>query len=395
MQLPFANERNIRIFYILNVTNSAAFVAGNFIFFWLRYMSYTELGFLDAVSFAFGLAMEIPTGVVGDSIGRRRALLLAGFFSAVGGYIMAAADSFWVLAGGFMVLQLGFAFFSGTAEAMAYDTLKAIGREAAYDTVISTATSIRMMTLAITTLAGGLMWIIHYRLPHYGLAVAFMLGWFASYWIQDLSMADVEKLGARQQFRAGMRQAFRPELRHFTPLIITLLSVSVIYDFGVVTPAIAIEFGFFADEQAIIFTLRTLLSAFIISQIPRLRRVFNDTQGLVVLMVILIVALFGAALPLGFFGITVLFLLRFVETLSQPWASIIINPRIPSQSRATALSTFALLARIPYVMTAVALGIMVEAGLLWLFNLAIGTVVLLILVIWWWRAPVLTSFNDT
>jgi len=53
----------------------------------------------------------------------------------------------------------------------------------------------------------------------------------------------------------------------------------------------------------------------------------------------------------------------------------VLNERIPSETRATTLSTVALLSRIPYVLTALIAGVMVEAGTFAWFNLAVALVI--------------------
>ncbi len=60
---------------------------------------------------------------------------------------------------------------------------------------------------------------------------------------------------------------------------------------------------------------------------------------------------------------------------------MIINKEVPSKYRATTLSTSALLGRVPYVFVAIAAGEAAEAGLLGVFALAVGSVLILATVI--------------
>lgn len=63
--------------------------------------------------------------------------------------------------------------------------------------------------------------------------------------------------------------------------------------------------------------------------------------------------------------------------LSTPWVSIVVNDEIESKYRATALSTVALLAKVPYVLLAVIAGTMAEKGTFSYFCLGVGTVIMM------------------
>src|SRR5690242_16325605 len=109
----YREDRNLLIFYYLSFCRSAVFLAGNWIFFWLRVMTYGQLGFVDATAFAFGLLMEIPTGAISDLVGKRWTLMLAALFNGSGFIIMGASDTLAGLVVGFWITQIGWAFFSG------------------------------------------------------------------------------------------------------------------------------------------------------------------------------------------------------------------------------------------------------------------------------------------
>lgn len=83
-----------------------------------------------------------------------------------------------------------------------------------------------------------------------------------------------------------------------------------------------------------------------------------------------------AALPLKYFGLIPMLLIAMSGYLVYPWMSIVVNKEVDPRHRATALSTVALFTKIPYVVLAIIAGEMIDGGLLWMFNTAVGVVIL-------------------
>jgi MFS family permease len=378
--LPIPN-RNIGVYYVMTCALSASFISSNWIFFWLRLLTYGQLGLVDAIGFAVGLLMEIPTGAIADTMSRKRTLILAYAFAAGGYIIMAAADAAWVLILGFWLTQIGWAFYSGAAEAIAFDSLKERGQETQYPQVASAVNMLGIITYIVALLIGGILYNIDLRLPQYAYAIALLIGMVAAFWLREPQVKAVEHLtfrAYRNQLTQGFRQLAKPELRPYVGIILAALGGMFLFSFGLIQPAIATSFGFFADEQSVVYAIVATIAALLMPLVPYLRKHFNDFTGLSALTLLLASGFVGAALPLGGWGFFVLLCLRIGGEMSRTWASIVLNERIPSESRATTLSTVALLTRLPYVLTALIAGVMVEAGTFSWFNLAVGLVIGLI-----------------
>ncbi|MDX2077934.1 MAG: MFS transporter [bacterium] len=365
-----AYRRNIKIYHLLNIASAAAFINGNWIFLWLRVMTFGQLGVVDATAFAFGLFMEVPTGGLSDMLGKRWTLILSMFLNGLGFFIMGAATSIWGIVVGFWFTQTAWAFYSGAADAMAYDSLKTIGEESRYDKVSSFTNSISVFTVGACALIGGWMYNIDARLPHYAWGFVLFMGFFIALGIKEPPI-DTVKFTVKNylnQLSQGFKQLARPELRYFTPLIFATLGVHYLFTFGLIQPTMATDFGFFADGQAVIFSIMGFASAGTMLLIPLMRKRISDMRGLVLLALLLAGLYFIATThPNMLIGAVVLILVRSVGGLSSAWASIVVNREIPSEYRATTLSTVALLSKIPYIVTAVIAGALAENGQFSLF----------------------------
>jgi MFS family permease len=77
-------------------------------------------------------ALEIPTGVVSDFLGRRKTFIAGAAATCVAYMLFAVAHSYWPLAVAALLEGLSAALFSGNNDALLYESLKQDGQEAHY-----------------------------------------------------------------------------------------------------------------------------------------------------------------------------------------------------------------------------------------------------------------------
>ncbi len=379
-----AHTRNLWIYVCLETASACSFISGNWIFFWTRVMTYGQLGLVDALAFAFGMVMEIPTGVVADMVGKRWTMFLAMLCNGLGFVVMGMSDSLEVLLGGFLLAQIGWAFHSGASEAMLYDSLKADRQEAMFDRIFSRVGVLGMLTLMAAALLGGVMYNANERLPHLAWGAVFLLGALVSLGIiepkvNNASSTTFTLRAYFQQFRAGFAQLAQPALRWVIAPIIIIRGAGFMFMMGVIYPIMAVNFGFNANAQAVLSTFLYAGAMAGSAYAPLLRRRFGNYNGLLAGGTLISLGYMSAMLPpaLAVAGVLGMFAIRLGTATSNVIGTTLINDRIPSQARATTLSTVALFTRLPYVITAIVAGSMAEQGTFGWFGLAFGTGVLL------------------
>jgi len=106
-----------------------------FLFFYLRYFSFTEIATLIAIRALATNLFEIPTGAFADMVGRKVAVILSFLVGGIALFIFPFTTAFWVFAVLEVVRGLSNALYSGSLEALVYDTLKEQGREQGYGRV--------------------------------------------------------------------------------------------------------------------------------------------------------------------------------------------------------------------------------------------------------------------
>ncbi|MBI1199761.1 MAG: MFS transporter [Phenylobacterium sp.] len=115
-------------------------------------LSPAQIGVILAAWSVTGVVLEAPSGVLADRVSRRWLLATAQAVRCLGFGVWLAFPGFWGFLVGLMLWGLKSATLSGAFEAVIYDELKALGREADYARVIGRTQSARfagVMTAAL------------------------------------------------------------------------------------------------------------------------------------------------------------------------------------------------------------------------------------------------------
>ncbi len=93
------------------------------LFYLHRGVTIDRIFWLSIVWSLTSLFFEVPTGYLADRFGRKHTLILGTFFLIGANVVSFFAHGFWQFGVVFVLMSLGFACFSGTKEALLYDTL--------------------------------------------------------------------------------------------------------------------------------------------------------------------------------------------------------------------------------------------------------------------------------
>jgi MFS family permease len=93
-------------------------------------LNYVQINSMWGIIVGTMFLTEIPTGVIADRVGRKRAVNLALGLQVLGEVIFIFARGYGLFALSAVIGGLGFAFASGCVEALVYDSLRERGREA-------------------------------------------------------------------------------------------------------------------------------------------------------------------------------------------------------------------------------------------------------------------------
>jgi MFS family permease len=338
---------------LLGNTLAASFIWGiNTIFLLDAGLSNLEAFAANAFFTAGMVLFEVPTGIVADTVGRRRSYLLGTVTLTLSTFLYVLLwqieAPFWEWAVASMLLGLGFTFFSGAVEAWLVDALTAVGFKGEMETVFGRGQIVTGAAMLTGSVAGGFIaqqTSLGVPFVLRGLVLIVMFG-LAFRLMHDIGFTPVK--GGRPL--AEMRKIAANSIEYgWRVPAVKWLMVEVlftggvgIYAFYALQPYLLELYG---DPQA--YQVAGLVAAIVAgAQIaggiaaPRIRRLFQRrTSALIVTAGLSVLTLGLIGLVESFWaviGLIVVWGLLFAATL--PIRQTYLNGLIPSRQRATILS---------------------------------------------------------
>ncbi|MXR20266.1 MFS transporter [Halobacterium bonnevillei] len=136
-------------------------------------LSLPQIGLIATIQSIVVVGGEIPTGYVGDRIGRRNSLAVGGFLMLVSNASYLVATDFVGFTFTFVMLSFGGTFLSGSGSAWLYDTLKEHEMEDDFTYVSGRSRALSRWVQVVTIPIGGLLYSVNHFYPFYaGVAAA-------------------------------------------------------------------------------------------------------------------------------------------------------------------------------------------------------------------------------
>ncbi|HEY5950954.1 MAG TPA: MFS transporter [Kofleriaceae bacterium] len=160
-------SRNLRLFYLFRLLATSYLYVPIFMLFQEgRGLSFFERLTLGGIYAGVIVAVEIPTGVFADRIGRRRSMMLGALMMAASCLVAFSAHSFGVFALAECLAAFSMALCSGADSAYLFDLLLEHDRVHEYGRRESAASAWHLMGSALAFAGGGLLGQIDLALPY-------------------------------------------------------------------------------------------------------------------------------------------------------------------------------------------------------------------------------------
>lgn len=334
-------------------------------------LSFAHIGVIGAVQSVIVVGGELPTGYVGDRIGRRNSLLVgqALFAAASVGFVVGSSFPAFLVA--FALLSFGGTFVSGSGDAWLYDSLEERLDGSRFTHVRGRGAAVGQWVTAVTMVLGGVLYVVDPVVPFLALLVMRLATFgvvltmpktaqYADDAESEASGADLTVLDAVPIIR---EELLRPPLRSFVAYMALFLGVLVTVD-AFIQP-IAVDgleatvgehlAAFGVPEAAVLGVLYasfTAVSAVASDRASDLVSLLGLRRAvLVVPFVTAVLMALPALLPLlafpMFFGV------KAANSVLEPVAGQYVNDHVDSVGRATVLSAVAMvyaLARVPFTL---------------------------------------------
>ena len=351
-------ERNIKIAYVLMILKNSWFWLGIWVFYYLLFTNYAGIGIIETGLIVGMTVGEIPTGALADLLGKKKTLIISFLLMSIGLFGVGLANNYIYLAIWVFLAGIGNSFYSGTFEAMLYDSLKEIKKENSYAKVIANVGSLQLIAPAIAGFLGGYLYYLSPRLPFLFHGLFYFIGFFVSFFLLEPHL-DTEKF-SWQNFFSQMRYGFKEltktiEIRKQTIILLSIGGIVVIAD-EMINGFLGVEFGFNEQLAGIFWSVVYILSSFSSQLTSGLVNYFKEKRSLLITGSLLgITFIISPKIGLVLGGMSLL-LRSSLQVIFSNLTSIFINKNTESRYRATTLSTFNMLKNIPYVMLAFFVG---------------------------------------
>jgi len=378
---------NIYYGYALSAFQSAFFWYAPWLLFLYQYISISQAVILSAVGLLITIVAEVPTGAFSDLFGKKLSLQIAFLLVAIGEFATAFSTDFSHFLITWSVMSLGYCFSSGTLEAFMYDSLAEKNMDSRYPSVVSKLMVITNASTAFASVLGGYIYsfwpagifILTGAMKVLGFAVCFFIS-EPQVDTQEYSLSAFVK-----QTRTGFKQLVRPHLIKISSLLLIYGSFMIV-SYEILDDVAVVDWGYNEIQIGYLYAGLLFLSlpgGLIYTRVRKLMSPLKIVFGAA--LILMLNYLFSPLITVSVW--TTIFAFRVLYSpLKESAISELLNTHTPSPIRATTLSTYQLLRRLPFVLLFFPLSFLIELDVK-LFSSLFGASLLaclVVFVIWFW-----------
>jgi MFS family permease len=304
-------------------------------------VSLSGVGLAGGAYFAGTLLGEVPTGYIGDRVGRRNSLLLGGLVISAAHLGFALASSLPAFVACWALWGVGSTFRTGSTDAWLYDTLVDRDATEAFTRIRGRGSSTYLVSAACTALVGGLLYERGHALPFLAAAATTLLSSLLVLTLPEPSVTTEGERFTLAEARAALSAiAGDRSLRRFVPLVAVVLAVPETAE--VFVQPVATAAGLRPAALGPLYAVLMLVAALGSATADRLEGSLGVARWFAIGPPLLTVAfLLGAAGP-GVAALAAFAASRGFDALTATLGSSYLNERIDSRGRATVLSAASL-----------------------------------------------------
>ena len=345
-----ALRANIKKIYLFNILKSTIFVVPVMVMF----LKDNGLSLMDALLLQsyFSLVMvvlEIPSGYIADSYGRKETLVFASVMALCGilGYVV--SYDFWDFLVSMTFMAISYSFTSGTLSALVYDTLNGLDEVHRYQKIWGESLFYGLIALAVASIVGA--WIAQFdlRYPIYATIPFFAM-------MIPLSLSFYEPKREKAIFKDGYanelitiaKKTFiqSAKLRWIIiySAVIFAFNQSMFYLYQPYFELSGIDIAYFG----VVFALFQLVAGVVSKYAHQIERRLGERQSMISLTVALSISYLLMSNFIYLFSFIFAFLQQFVRGFRNVIVADYINKLVDSTHRATILSIESFVGKLLY-----------------------------------------------
>lgn len=156
-------KKQIKRLYLSSVVGDLSLTGAWVAILAARGYNLAQIGFAETIFHITSLLLEIPSGVFADLFGRKKMLLLSSLFRMIGNIIMIFSENLFMVCLSIAFYAASYNFSSGSGDALAYDSLKLVQKEAYYENYASNQLIIYRLCNGVSTMCAGFALLIGHK----------------------------------------------------------------------------------------------------------------------------------------------------------------------------------------------------------------------------------------
>ena len=354
-------------YYVFSFLAGLSFYTAALIPFYTNWghVSLAQVQFLQAWLMFWAFVLEIPTGIIADKFGRKYSVALGCLITFLSFLVYGSIPNFLTFLVAEFLAATGMALMSGASEALLYDSLKEENKEEKFKNVFGRSFSIGQISTIISAPVGGLI------AANYGLNAPMLLTALPALIAAFILLTVKEpalKFAKERKYLDIAKRGISSFVRHKVLRSLALNGILVytgayflVWLYQPVLQNIGVAIIYFGFIRAL-FSLSGMIFTHNLRFTEKLfgsgKNFFNIT-AVITLISLLLVSMFPNL-------ITVLLAIVLIGGLGQARFTALnsyMNDYIPSEQRATTLSTVSMLNRIVLIVLNPAVGFMADHSL--------------------------------
>ena len=215
----FNLRRQIRLLYTTGILGNLSITGAWVVIMASRGFSLVQIGFAETIFHITSLICEIPSGMLADAYGRKKMLALGNVMAITGDLITAISGNFTVACMAMPFHAMAYNFASGSGEALAYDSMKKVGKEDGYEKYNSNQSVIYRIASGISTLCAGLALYLGYRKAYLISAVMGLFTLFFTLKLVEVRVSDSEEADEKINEKELSQSMFKKLINYFVDSI--------------------------------------------------------------------------------------------------------------------------------------------------------------------------------
>lgn len=355
-------------FYIYRFLTNLWFIAAIWLYFYRLFITDSQVGILDGITFAIGLVAEVPSGALADKFGKDKMTKLGQMLSGVGILIQAFGTDYVQFLIGQAILMIGISFVSGADEALFFEKLQFSKDSPHWRKLVTRGSQIALAGSTTAVILGSFAHGIDPRLPWILTGICLFASALIIWPITETSAASkaTSIMGELKEYLASIAAGFgefkKPKLFLYVPLIIAVQGLFYTTGWGLLRLVLLDRFHFTPVTGSYVVASCSLLTVGVLALVHKYAEQFHEKRILVGISVLAVVCLLLSVFDIGVWGYLVILALYFGQHIFYPVMSEVINYRTAHSQRATVLSVASFLRTLPYVALAPIIGFLNAQG---------------------------------